>query len=579
MHLIDLTIFVLYMLAMLGVGFYFLKKNEGAEDYYVGGRSMSSGHIGLSVVATDVGGGFSIGLGGLGYAMGLSGSWMLFTGLLGAWLAAVFLIPKVKGNPAFASFLTFPQIFGHYFNARVALLAGIISAIGYTGFTSSQILAGAKLASGTFINLDLNTALLVMGIIAVVYTVMGGMKAVIYTDTIQWIILMGGLIFIGIPVSFLAVGGLDTLNFSQIFNPDYLAEQGGKSITAIQTTLPPEFLSLTNITWQQMVNWGITIIPIWFVGMTLYQRIYASRDVKTAKRAWYIAALFEWPLMAFMGVGLGILSRVAAEQGMFEALGAGTMVDPETGLPMLLRTVLPVGLMGLMLSSYFSAILSTADSCLMASSGNIVSDVLSHFFKIDPDAPKTLKLSQLVTLLVGAFALWLATMMTNVLDLMLYSYAFMVSGLFVPVLGALFWKKRSSVAAFWAMLVGGLVTVILQINMVAAPAPDADITGIAHTLVSYFPADAKQTWLSLSEFELRELVQSTLSAHSIVHISWLGITFALPFNLDPNLFGLTASLILYVSLTLLYPDKTKKETWQKSTASATTAIHHKTTQV
>lgn len=139
MHYIDLSIFVLYMLAMLGVGFYFLKKNEGAEDYYVGGRSMSSGHIGLSVVATDVGGGFSIGLGGLGFAMGLSGSWMLFTGLLGAWLAAVFLIPKVKDNPAFASFLTFPQLFGYYFNARVALLAGVISAIGYTGFTSSQI--------------------------------------------------------------------------------------------------------------------------------------------------------------------------------------------------------------------------------------------------------------------------------------------------------------------------------------------------------------------------------------------------------------------------------------------------------
>ena len=130
MHILDLSIFVLYMLAMLGVGFYFLKKNQGADDYYVGGRSMGSGHIGLSVVATDVGGGFSIGLGGLGFVMGLSGAWMLFTGLLGAWLAAVMLIPKVKRNPAFDRFLTFPQIFGHYFNARVALLAGIISAIG-----------------------------------------------------------------------------------------------------------------------------------------------------------------------------------------------------------------------------------------------------------------------------------------------------------------------------------------------------------------------------------------------------------------------------------------------------------------
>ncbi|MCX2741867.1 sodium:solute symporter family protein [Pontibacter anaerobius] len=578
MHIIDLSIFVLYMLAMLGVGFYFLRKNEGAEDYYVGGRSMSSSHIGLSVVATDVGGGFSIGLGGLGFAMGLSGSWMLFTGLLGAWLAAVFLIPKVKSNPAFANFLTFPQIFGYYFNARVALLAGIISAIGYTGFTSSQILAGAKLASGTFVDLDLNTALLIMGIIAVVYTVMGGLKAVIYTDTIQWAILMGGLIFIGIPVSFLAVGGMDTLDLTRILDSNYLSAQGGRSMAAIRTTLPPDFLTLTNITWQQIVNWSITIIPIWFVGMTLYQRIYACRDEKTAKRAWYIAGLFEWPIMAFMGVSLGILARVAAEQGMFEALGAGAVVDPETGLPMLLRSVLPVGLMGLMLSAYFSAILSTADSCLMASSGNIVTDVLSHFFKIDPDSSKTLKLSQLVTLLVGAFALWLATMMTNVLDLMLYSYAFMVSGLFVPVLGALFWKRRSSVAAFWAMLMGGVVTVSLQLGTLAAPAVDADITSLAHTLQPYFAGEVNHTWQSLSAFELRALVERTLSDASIVHISWLDLTFALPFNLDPNLFGLTASLILYITLTFLYPTKTKKKTWQKTTASAITATHRETTQ-
>ncbi|PJB24361.1 MAG: sodium:solute symporter, partial [Elusimicrobia bacterium CG_4_9_14_3_um_filter_62_55] len=64
------------------------------------------GHVGLSIVATDVGGGFSIGLGGLGYAIGLSGSWLLFTGLVGAWLSAVFLIPRVKAVEATEKLLT-----------------------------------------------------------------------------------------------------------------------------------------------------------------------------------------------------------------------------------------------------------------------------------------------------------------------------------------------------------------------------------------------------------------------------------------------------------------------------------------
>lgn len=91
MNLIDIIVFVVYFTVMLGIGFYFYMKNKNIEDYYVGGRSLSSWHVGLSVVATDVGGGFSIGLGGLGYIIGIAGSWMLFTGLIGAWLSAVFL--------------------------------------------------------------------------------------------------------------------------------------------------------------------------------------------------------------------------------------------------------------------------------------------------------------------------------------------------------------------------------------------------------------------------------------------------------------------------------------------------------
>jgi SSS family solute:Na+ symporter len=83
-------------------------------------------------------------------------------------------------------------------------LAGIISAIGYIGFTSSQVLAGAKLASATIDGLNIQTALIVMGVIAA-YTSIGGLKAVIYTDTIQWLILIGGLVFIGIPVAYNAV--------------------------------------------------------------------------------------------------------------------------------------------------------------------------------------------------------------------------------------------------------------------------------------------------------------------------------------------------------------------------------------
>ncbi|MFO7847506.1 MAG: sodium:solute symporter family protein [Balneolaceae bacterium] len=476
MHPVDLTIFIVYIIGLLAFGYFFFRKNESGDDYYVGGRKMNSLHIGLSVVATDVGGGFSIGLGGLGFVMGLSGSWMLFTGLVGAWLAAVFLIPKVKGNPAFDKAYTFPQLFGHHYNANVAFVAAIISAIGYAGFTSSQMLAGAKLASGTFADLDLQTALYIMGIVAVLYTVLGGLKAVIYTDTVQWALLMFGLLFVGIPISYVEIGGID----------------------AIRSTVDPAMLTLTNVSWQEIVYWAVTIIPIWFVGMTLYQRIYACRDEKTAKKAWYFAGLFEWPVMAFLGVLLGLFARVAADQGMFDYLGAADIsdTDPETGLPMLLRTVLPVGFLGIMMAAYFSAILSTADSCLMASSGNVVTDLIGRFRTFDSESSGFVKTSQIVTLIIGALALLLASTMENVLTLMLDSYAFMVSGLFVPVIGALYWHKSTPAGAMAAMIIGGSTT------------------------------------LSLRYLEVN-----------------------LPYDLDPNLFGITASAIAFVGVSLMTTTK------------------------
>lgn len=458
MSWIDLSIFCTYLLAMLGVGFYFMRKNSSTEDYYVGGRKLSSLHIGLSVVATDVGGGFSIGLGGLGFSLGLSGSWLLFTGLIGAWLSGVLLIPKVSGIARKKGFLSFPQYLEHVFDKRVALLAGVISAIGYVGFTSSQILAGAKLASSTFAGISINQALLIMGTVAIVYTVLGGLKAVIYTDTIQWIVLMAGLLLVGLPIAYIKIGGIES----------------------IRATLDPSFLSFSSLKWQQFVNWMFTIIPIWFIGMTLYQRIYAAKDTKTAQRGWFIAGLFEYPLMAFIGVLLGMFARVALENGLISGHSASNL-DAEMGLPILLRTVLPIGFLGIVLSSYFSAIMSTADSCLMAASGNILTDVLKKH-----RSHNGLRYSQILTLLLGVLALLIAMKMKSVLELMLHSYSFMVSGMFIPVLAALFLKKPNAMAALASMIAGGSTTLILIIAAISLPfGLNAIIFGIGVALTVY----------------------------------------------------------------------------------------------
>jgi SSS family solute:Na+ symporter len=183
---------------------------------------------------------------------------------------------------------------------------------------------------------------------------------------------------------------------------------------------------------------------------------------------------------------LGLFSRVAFEQGMFTDIGfaANTAFDPELGLPLLLSHILPVGLMGLMMSAYFSAIMSTADSCLMAASGNLITDILD---KIRPTKEQhSILKSQLITFIIGVIAIALSTVMTSVLDLMLYSYAFMVSGLFVPVLGTLIYKKPNSSAALLSMIFGGSTTLLLILFETQLPWEiDANFFGISISAIIF----------------------------------------------------------------------------------------------
>ena len=466
MHWIDYGIFALYMSAVLAIGVYYFKRNQHSEDYYVGNRNLKATHVGLSIVATDVGGGFSIGLGGVGFLMGLSGSWLLFTGLVGAWLSAVFIIPRIKKIDVKHGMMTYPDFLRFRYNGKVALAAAIISGIGYMGFTGAQILAGAKLASATIFQqapwgMDpLRFSIILIAIITISYTVIGGLKAVIYTDTIQWIVLLTGLIAVTIPFTLVKIGGFE----------------------ALRSNLPPAFFTLGNIGWKQLINWMVTIIPIWLIGMTLDQRMYACKDEKEAKRAWYIAGIFEYPVMAFAGVFLGMCARVVFP-----------LAEAEMAMPMLISHVLPIGVTGIVIAAYFSAIMSTADSCLMASSGNVVNDIIERHIKTDMTDKQSMRWSMLTTLVIGVVAVVLAAAFTSVLDAILYAYAFMVSGLFIPTLGAYFWKKASSTGAFLGMIFGGGSTLALLILEKSGHSPawfdsiglDAAVYGIIVSFVIF----------------------------------------------------------------------------------------------
>lgn len=430
------------MVAIVLVGHHFYRKNESSEDYYVGGRDLSPTHVGLSIAATDVGGGFSIGLGGLGFSMGLAGSWLLFTGLVGAWVTAVLVIPRVKAVDRAHGLLTYPDFLRLRYGSVVAGLAALVSGLGYLGFTAAQMLAGAKLSANTLITeaplglSPLSFSLAIIAVVTIGYTVLGGMKAVVATDTVQWVVLLAGLLFAALPAAIWRIGGF----------------------AALAAALPAGHLDLFAVSPVVFLNWMVTIIPIWFIAMTLYQRMYACRDEKAARRAWFVAGLFEWPCMAFSGVLLGMCARVLIP-------GA----EAEAGLPLLIKDCLPLGIRGIVVAAYFSAIMSTADSCLMASSGNVTNDLVERLFPVETGPEAGIRRSRIATALLGLLAVLLAWRSTNVLQAILHAYGFLVAGLFVPTLGALFWKRASASGALLAILGGGGATLALQTGLLVLP--------------------------------------------------------------------------------------------------------------
>ncbi len=429
MHWVDYLIVCVYLLFMIGMGIWFFRRQTTSDEYFVGGRDMGAWHIGLSVVATDVGGGFSIGLGGLGFTMGLSGHWLLFTGLVGAWVGAVLLIPRVWQLGRRHGLRSFPGFLERRFDGRVRTTAALLSAVGYGSFVGSQVLAGATLSAAAF-NIDLQLAVWIMAVVVIGYTALGGLQAVVYTDTIQWGVLLCGLTLVAVPAAWMSVGGW----------------------SGLQAALPASHFDPFAVPAGTFATWMLSIVPIWFIGMTLYQRIYATRDERTAKRAWFLAGLLEWPLMAFVGVLLGMMGRA-----MFPD------VKPEMGLPLLIRDVLPVGVVGLVMAAYFAAIMSTADSCLLASVGNLVDDLYQRHVNRNASERRLLNLTRILTLVVGLGSVVIALLVPTVLEAILLSYAIMVSGLFAPTLGGLLWKRVSAVAALASMAAGAGVLILLKV--------------------------------------------------------------------------------------------------------------------
>lgn len=431
LHWLDYTAIAAYFALLLWVGYRAMRTEQhGAENesFMAADRNMGLIQTTASNAATDLGGGFSIAMGGLGFTLGISGSWIIAVSGLSVILASFLMVPKVKRWADRVRGLTTGDLFEARFDRRTGLLAALVIALAWFTFVGGQIIAGGKLLQAT-LDMNLAFAIFLAGAVILAYTAMGGLKAVIHTDVFQMVVLMVGVVFVLVPIGLVTVGGWSGLQQSLGSQP----ETAG-------------LLRWDAVTWKQAVGWFLAIFPIWFISIAALQRIVAARDEKTARRAFLLTGVpIEWPLFAIGSTLVGMLARVLTPE----------LADPELATPTMILTLLPAGLAGLVIAAYIAAVMSTADSCLIGPVTILTNDVYRKVLRPEASGRELVRVARVLTLVLGALAIGLAYLAPSVIELVLYAYTFGAAGLFFPMLGLLFWPRTTATGAFWSMLLGG----------------------------------------------------------------------------------------------------------------------------
>jgi SSS family solute:Na+ symporter len=439
LHTLDFIAMAIYFAVLIWIGIKVARDGRGegeSESFLAADRNMNLVQTTCSTAATDLGGGFSIAMGGLGFTLGISGSWLIAVSGLSIVIVSFLMVPKVKRWSDRVKGLTTGDLFEARFDRRTGTVAAIVIGIAWFTFVGGQIIAGGKLLQ-VALDMNLSIAIALSGAIVLAYTAMGGLKAVIYTDVFQMFVLMIGIVFIAMPIGMIKVGGWGAMVEHFSSSPDTAS-----------------MISWGAVGWKQAMGWFFAVFPVWFISIAAMQRIVAARDEKTARRAFLLTGVpIEWPLFAVGSILIGMVARILLPD----------LADAELATPTIIMHLLPAGIAGVVIAAYIAAVMSSADSCLIGPVAIFTNDVYRKHLRPAASERQLVRVARISTLVLGVLAIAVAYLIPNVLQLILYAYTFGAAGIFFPMLGLLFWKKTTAKGAFWSMILGGSSAVVWAI--------------------------------------------------------------------------------------------------------------------
>jgi len=401
-----LTVFSVLAVVYLIIGIFASKNIKNNNDYFLANRSLGFGFLVATLLATQIGGGVILGTAKEAYFVGYYGIFYSLGLALGFLVLGFGFAAKLRDFDIVTTAELFEKKYKSKFLRKVA---SAISALSLCGILIGTVVGSRESFLGLGIRNE--SVLIIFWLFIMLYTVIGGLRAVVATDIFQVgfiIIVLGGVFF-------------------------YLV--GSDSVFLIT---PTAFISSEKLSFSRLLNILLMPFLLAFVEQDLSQRFFAAKSRKIAA----LSALTSGVLLvlfSYIPVYLGMKARL---MGLVIPLG-------ESPLVVLIERVFGEFVVVLVMCAIFAAIVSTADSLLCAISSNIAQDFNFSFLGIK----NNLKFSQLITFLVGSFALIVAYRFDNVIEVLVESYEIIITSLLVSVMFCFFKKKLAKEAAAFSMFV------------------------------------------------------------------------------------------------------------------------------
>lgn len=442
---------IVYMGAMLIIGFYFSKKSNTTHDFYLGGRKLGPFVTAMSAEASDMSSYLLMGLPGLAYLTGVCDTFWTIAGLaLGTYVNWLIVAKRLRKYTVICNnSITIPDFFANRYRDKKVLkcVSAMIIIIFFVPYTASGFAACGKLFNSLF-GINYMTAMIISAIVIIAYTSLGGFLAASTTDFIQSIIMTVALaivVFYGID----SVGGMDQVIANAKDLPGYFSFNSSYNAA---TNSANQYGIITIIS---TLAWGLG-----YFGMPhILLRFMAIDDPENVKLSRRIASTWVVISMA-AAILIGIIGFSMSTEGILGAYGS---FDSETIIVQISTVISKHGFIfaivaGIILAGILASTMSTSDSQLLAASSSVTENMLDGVLGIKLSEKKKVIVARATVIVISIIAIFLASNpKSNVFQIVSFAWAGFGATFGPVMLFALFWKRSNKYGAIAGMLSGGIM--------------------------------------------------------------------------------------------------------------------------